>query len=349
VDELNAISTPQPEFSDAAASLALASEFGLRGTLVPLLSERDQNFRLTADDGRRFVFKIANRAEAEITTDFQIKALLHIERQGCPVATPVLQRTLAGDESALIVDGDVAHVCRVVSYLPGVLRSGVDTTPELAMALGRCAAQLDLALADFRHAGADQALLWDLQRASELRELLPYIPETELRTAIASCLDDFDERALPALPSLRRQVIHADLHGDNVLVDKDQHDAISGVIDFGDMVHAPLIAEVAIAAAYLRVVERDRDALLLITSFVAGFNKVLPLQEAELELLFDLVRARLAATISILRWRAASRGADDEYARDYLQSERGAEAFLQHLATLGRRRFTERVQAACHP
>jgi Ser/Thr protein kinase RdoA (MazF antagonist) len=40
---------------------------------------------------------------------------------------------------------------------------------------------------------------------------------------------------------LRRQVIHSDLHGDNVLTVSDDENRIAGVIDFGDMVRAPLI------------------------------------------------------------------------------------------------------------
>ena len=340
---LDAISVRQPQFSNAAAQLTLERDFGLQGELVPLLSERDQNFRVVTADGRDFVFKIANRAEDTATTELQIKALRHIENQHCPVATPLLHRTLSGDDSSVMLAEDVPHVCRVVSYVAGMPLSGIDQSPELAENLGKSAAQLDLALQDFAHPADSQTLLWDLQRAGELRALLGYVGEPALREAVAHCLDDFDQIVAPALPSLRRQIIHADLNPDNVLAVGDDDQKIAGVIDFGDMTRAPLVVEVAIAAAYLRA--DAADVLALIRPFVAGFHSVLPLQRDELELLFDLVRARLAATITILRWRAATRGEDDEYSRQFLQSERSAELFLARIDALGRSAFTDALCA----
>jgi hydroxylysine kinase len=341
MDALDAISSPQPKFSETAAKRTLAMEYGLDGDLMPLVSERDQNFRVSMADGRRFVFKIANCVESSITTDFQIKALLHIEQMQCPIATPRILRTLAGSDSALIRDGDIAHVCRVVSYLQGTLLSEILTSPQLAQNLGECAARLDLALLDFEHPGDSPLLLWDLQRAAGLRELLTYIEKLELRAAITACLDDFDARVQPALSTLRRQVIHSDLHGDNVLTESRQQNMITGVIDFGDMVRAPLIMEVAVAASYLR--SADADALSLIAPFVAAYNSVLPLRANELELLFDLVRTRLAATISILCWRVAQRGQDDEYTSLYKQGESDAETFLLRLDYLGRSEFLNAI------
>ncbi len=322
----------------------LEAEFGLSGTLDSLLSERDQNYRITTAAGERFVFKIANRSEANMTTDFQIQVLQHILQQGCPVPTPTIWPTLGGSESSVLFDGDIPHVCRVVSYLVGTPLSVVKVSPELALDFGRCAANLDLALANFEHAGDSPVLLWDLQHAGDLRELIPYVEEADLRNAASKCLDDFDRRVQPRLSSLRRQVIHSDLNADNVLVAED-HGSIAGVIDFGDMVRAPLIMEVAIAAAYLRVGEGD--ALSLIAPFVTGYSGITALEDVELELLFDLVRARLIATSMILRWRLAKRGKDDDYARQSLVGERTSEHFLLRLDTLGRGPFTERVRSAC--
>lgn len=325
----------------------LAEEFGVIGTLESLLSERDQNYRVTSAAGQCFVFKIANGSESDITTDFQIQALLHIERRGCPVATPMIHRTLSGNESAILFDGKAPHVCRMVSYVSGTLLSAITATPQLAQAFGRSAARLDLALADFEHAGEDQVLPWDLQHASDLRELLSYVDDTDLRTMASLCLDDYDRLVHPQLASLRCQVIHGDLNTDNVLAVADDHNSIAGVLDFGDMVRAPLIMEVAIAAAYLRVA--DGDPLSLIAPFVSGYDSVTSLAEGELELLFDLVRTRLVASITILRWRLAMRGKDDAYARQFLHGERSAERFLQRLDTLQRGPFTDRLREEVNP
>lgn len=347
IDPLAAISSLQPQFTVAAVTEILLHQFGLSGQLEALLSERDQNFKLTTADGRCFVFKIGNRSEPHVTCDFQIQALLHIERQNCVVATPVIHRARSGDTSVRVVCdvSDAVHVCRVVSYQAGELMSNTQDSARQAENLGASAAYLDLALKDFRHAGENQVLLWDVQRADKLRELQQYLVERDLNAMIGRSLDDFDARVKPVLADLRQQTIHADLHGDNVLVETTNHDRIAGVIDFGDMLRAPLIVEVAVAASYLRAIEGD--PLQLITPFVAAYSRIIPLQAAEIDVLFDLIRVRLAATISILRWRAATRGPDDEYSRDYLQRESSAEVFLKRLESVGRAAFTESMRRSC--
>ena len=60
VDPLNALAVPALQFSAAEALQTLQAEYGLQGKLLPLVSERDQNFRLTTTDAEQFVFKIAN-------------------------------------------------------------------------------------------------------------------------------------------------------------------------------------------------------------------------------------------------------------------------------------------------
>ena len=55
-------STP-PAFSDSEA-ISIAQEFyGIDARVSPLVSERDQNFRLDAIDGKRYTLKISNAAE----------------------------------------------------------------------------------------------------------------------------------------------------------------------------------------------------------------------------------------------------------------------------------------------
>ena len=144
---------------------------------------------------------------------------------------------------------------------------------------------------------------------------------------------------LPALPQLRRQVIHSDLHADNVLADGGR---ISGIIDFGDMLDAPLVVEVAVAAAYLRPTTEQSDVLALVGPFVAGYHSVLPGDERER--LFDMIRARLVATISIMSWRSATRGDNDEYSSQNLNGESDAREFLMRLNATGRDGFLAQLK-----
>lgn len=347
MDALGAVAAPAPRFSSGQVEVVLRSKYGLQGELVPLVSERDQNFRLTTASGDRFVFKIANASEPQPATDFQVAALLHLESRHCPVATPRVQHTLTGDSAAWIgLDTGNVHRCRLVSFVSGELLSSTAVDAGLAEQFGDSAAQLDLALADFGHAGDAQVLLWDLQRFGELREIVGFLEDEELRRLVQTCIDEFDRRVAPVLPDLRRQVIHADLNPDNVLATPTGQ--IAGVIDFGDMLRAPLIIEVAVAGSYLQpAVVSDGEAggpLSWVGPFVAAYNAVLPLRDIELELLFDLLRGRVATSITIVRWRAAMRGADDAYSQVNLPAADAAIGFLQELTTLGRHGFQSEIQ-----
>jgi Ser/Thr protein kinase RdoA (MazF antagonist) len=65
--------------------------------------------------------------------------------------------------------------------------------------------------------------------------------------------------------------------------------------------------------------------------------------DAEFELLFDLIRTRLAMTLIILYWRLAARAKDDPYRQKSIAANRNALEFLQNLSSLGRQAFNERI------
>ena len=133
------------------------------------------------------------------------------------------------------------------------------------------------------------------------------------------------------MDSLRSQVIHSDANPENVL----QCDSGIGFIDFGDMMRAPLVFDVAIAAAYLR----SDDPLELVLPFVSAYHRENPLRDEEMELLFDLLRARLATSIALFYWRLRERDAHDEYRNKLLATEQSSITFLVALDTLGRAAF----------
>lgn len=294
---LQATALTPPNVPVAQVRRLVVEQYGFDGELDSLVSERDQNFRLTSVDGPDYVVKIANSAEDKTVTDFQIQALLHLEANACPVMVPRIVRTRSGAYSTSVSHRGSAYVLRVVSYVPGCPLVGTTPDVELARQLGRSLAEIDIALSNFEHPGDSQVLLWDMQRASELRGLMSHVEGAELQAIVCACLDDFQCNATPAFASLRSQIIHNDLSPGNVLVTAGERTAVAGVIDFGDMLRAPLIFDVAIAASYCRA--EAEDALGQLVAFVAGFDAVTTLEDAELELLYDLVRMRIATTITL--------------------------------------------------
>ena len=282
-----------PAFTDRDAVAIIRTHWGLDAAVGPLVSERDQNFRVDSDDGRRFVLKIANAAEDEVVTDFQIQALVYIAGRvralDIPIRCPEVVPTLDGAVSLPISGPDGTHVTRLVTWLDGLPLGDRDAGGRLARRMGVYLAYLGRALQGFSHPGSAHSLLWDIQQASNLRPLIRHVPDAAAADAVAAALDDFEHYAQPVLPSLRAQVIHSDMNPDNVLIDASDRDTVAGVIDFGDMLHAPLVADVAVACSYLRVFEGD--PLRLMAGFIAGYHGVVPLTRDEIDILFELIQA----------------------------------------------------------
>ena len=333
MESLAAIASTPPACAPDAVAKAVESYFGLAGEYAPLVSERDQNFCLACTDGRRFVVKVTSLAEPPETSDFQLGALLYLE--GADVEVPSVVRTRDGAVCGFIDSPEGRHRLRVVTWIEGesLLAAGIDAAR--AADLGEALAGLDNALQDYANAGENPVLLWDLHRAGELRPLLPVIDDTETRQVVARVIDDFEAHVVAA--ELRAQVIHGDANPENVLLTANG----TGFIDVSDRVRAPRIFDVAIAAAYLR--SDGDDPLVHIRPFIAGYHAVAPLGEDETGLLFDLVRARLATTVTLLYWRMRDRSSDDDYRRKSLQVEGTASRFLAALERFGRANFVREI------
>ncbi len=334
---ISALAQEPPAIGVATVAEAVASQFGLHGEYTPLVSERDQNFELRATDGGRCVVKVSSALEDGLTTEFQVGALLHLHpAQG--IRTPRVVTALDGCATGAITHAGVTHCLRVVSWVQGEQLETIELQPTLLSRFGSALAQLDLALQGFSHHGENPVLLWDLQRVCELRELLDHIEDVHERAAVGAAIDDFEADVIPSSDALRAQVIHSDANPENVLLS----DTGFGFIDFSDIVRAPLVFDVAIAASYLRCL--DGDPLRFIAPFVAGYHAVLPLKTIELELLFDLVRSRLATTITLLHWRMRKRSGDDPYRKKSQELECDASHFLFRLDQIGRQEFLNKIR-----
>jgi Ser/Thr protein kinase RdoA (MazF antagonist) len=102
--------------------------------------------------------------------------------------------------------------------------------------------------------------------------------------------------ALDGMQQLPRQIIHNDAHGGNLLRSGPDSDIVTGMIDFGDLVHTVTIADLGVSGANL--VPHQADPLAALAALAAGFNRHRSLSDAEVAALPELVLCRL--TLSIL-------------------------------------------------
>jgi Ser/Thr protein kinase RdoA (MazF antagonist) len=334
-------STP-PEFSAADAIAIAASHYGIRARAHPLVSERDQNFRLDADDGTRYTLKISNAEEDPQVVDFQNRALIHVEKQDVSLPLPRVIPSRNGQLYCNVHQGNKAHLVRVLSWLDGSVLHETKVSAGLANRLGQMLARLGLALQGFDHPGSNPPLLWDMKRAADLRPLLVHIEEAGIRQLIEQTLEHFVSSVKPSLDSLRTQVIHNDMNPSNVLMDGAQADRISGIIDFGDMIKSPLIIDLAVASSYQ--LSAGNDPLSGALPMITGFHAVRPLQDIEMELLIDLIRMRLVTSLLVSSYRVTLFPENREY---IMISHNSARNFLINLGRLKADEALRRIRTAC--
>ncbi|RME83176.1 MAG: aminotransferase class III-fold pyridoxal phosphate-dependent enzyme [Caldilineae bacterium] len=330
--------------TDEAAALA-ARYYGLDAAAEALPGEMDANFRLTAADGNRYVLKILHGSREPALVELQQAALGHLAEHAGDL---VLPRVIpARDGSSLprlkLPEGE-EHLVWLLSYVPGRLLAEVRPhTTALLESLGEFLGRLDLALSGFHHPAARRPLRWDLAQAGRLARDLDAIRDPHRRRLVASFMERYRTEVEPRLGKLRRSVIHNDANDYNVLVTGGgvEPARVVSVIDFGDMVLTQTVCEVAIAAAYA-LLDKE-DPLAAAAHVVAGYHRVYPLHEEEIELIFPLICTRLCVSV-ITSAQRKQELPDDPYVTI---SEAGAWAALEKLAKIHPRLAHYTLRAAC--
>jgi 4-aminobutyrate aminotransferase-like enzyme/Ser/Thr protein kinase RdoA (MazF antagonist) len=308
----------QPPFFSPEEALELARDlYGLDGTISSLNSERDQNFRIDTLSGDQFVIKIANSAMDPAVLMMQVEALAHIALVDpeLPVPRVLNSRNESALERIRANDGR-SHYVHVLTYMPGSYPPEDSTRCALFRPLGACLARLVLALRGFYHPAANYKLLWDLKQAALLRDYLHHVPDPENRQLASYFLDRFERVVLPEIPKLRSQIIHNDFAPHNMVVAEDDPGEIVGILDFGDMIHSPLVMDLATPIALM--FHGQDEPLEIAEDIIAAYHDILPLEPLELSLLYDLIATRMTMLNVIGSWRVNLYPDNREYIAGYV-------------------------------
>ncbi|WP_452230908.1 aminotransferase class III-fold pyridoxal phosphate-dependent enzyme [Lacinutrix sp. MEBiC02404] len=187
----------------------------------------------------------------------------------------------------------IKTICRLLTFLDGTFLGDTKHTPELISSIGTFTAQMDLELLkQNNYVLKARQWEWDLQYLQLNKKYITDIENASDRNLVSYFFQQYEFHVTPSIPELRKSVIHNDVNEWNVLV---KDNAISGLIDFGDLAHAPLINEVAVAITYACY---DKEAPLeWAIHFIKGYHKILPLKQKELDLLYYLIAGRLCISV----------------------------------------------------
>ena len=184
-------------------------------------------------------------------------------------------------------------ICRMLSFLDGSFLGDCPPTKKLFQSFGTFLASLNLKLQNFdSYVFRARQWEWDLQYFHLNKKYIDDISDAHDRSVVQYFFIQFEQKVLPVLPRLRKQIIHNDANEWNVLL---KNDKISGIIDFGDLAHSQLINEVAIALTY--ACYNKEHPLEWIPIILKSYHDIIPLEEQEISVLYYLIAARLCTSV----------------------------------------------------
>lgn len=333
-----------PLFDPENVAEVLAQEYGIEGELSALVGERDQNFRLDAADGRKFVVKIAGPDENPDVIDFQLQALLYLKKNAPQVPAP---RIFRGKTDRcihhIIDDKGVKHAVRVLTYLDGIpYGEGIFPGAKTLQEIGAFQGSVVNALSGFDHKASKFFMPWNLSNGIAVSKSLWALTTDEVRNLGEPLIGRLRHEVLPKLNSGPSQIIHNDAHSYNLLRPNASSWEIVGLIDFGDMVYAPVINDLAVMATSFH--RLDREDLDTVENLLIGFHRVHPLLRSQVSLLWDAITLR---TLIMILLSEAKLNMSSDHDPDIIEERMHGIEKLQIIRSLDHTKVVNRLCAAC--
>lgn len=289
-DFLTQPALPRPVVGADDAARIAAGVFGLTGRIEELGSNQDRNFRV--DTGtERFVLKIANPVFSADELRAQNAALASLSGSG--IRVPAVVPSVGGDELVEVdVRGRVLHA-RMLRYLDGEPLTALgELNREELRILGGLAGRVAAGLCGLAHPGLERTTQWDARIGGQVVDLLlDHVQQQAKRRAVREAADSALATLGPLRPRLRIQAVHGDVTDDNIVLGAGG----PGVIDFGDVAHGWLVAE--LAATVASALHHTPDDPLAVLETIDAFHEHAPLDDSDLAALWPLVVLRGAVLV----------------------------------------------------
>ncbi|XP_061883586.1 hydroxylysine kinase-like [Entelurus aequoreus] len=336
-----------PKLSQAQAAELVKRRYDLTPSEVHCLpSWDDQNLRVVTVDGGQFVLKIMNSKTNKnpAMTEVQTYAMNFLQEKGLP--TQKVLKTTTG-QVMFLEDIDCGHglqkfLVRLLTYLPGIQIAKAPLSPELLYDLGQTAARMDLVLKEIEHpqlsALQKDDFKWNLSNVLLLEEHMNVLDGHPLQAGVRTVLHQYKTYVAPKYSAFRKCVIHGDLNHLNVLVEADESHAykLSGIIDFGYMSLGYFVHELAISIMHAMLARPN--PMEVGGAILAGWESVLPLNQAERDCLFWLVLARFCQSVVLCVQILTVQPENEVYFEHITKNDR---LILQQLLDLGKERVEE--------
>ena len=320
---------------------ALHELWDVEAQLTQLDGEYDLNFLATGDQD--YVLKVMRAGCDSEFIDLQCRAFDHLRENAPDVPVPAIIKTVSGERYMSVPDEIGAmRILWLMQKIEGkTYAKWRPHSADLLHDVGINVGAMDRALADFDHPSLQRSFKWNLMDSIWISQETGSIGDPERRALIEEVVHEF-QAIKPALDTLPFVAIHNDVNDYNILVDGGlgcgTH--ISGLIDLGDMCASPRICDLAITGAYMVLDHPTPETALC--ALVAGYHEAYPLSGAEIDLIWPLLRMRLAVSV-VNSTLMAAENPDDPYV---VISQRPAWDFLEG-GKVNEGLIGARLRAAC--
>ncbi|MEU0265125.1 phosphotransferase [Nocardioides sp. NPDC006303] len=273
--------------------------------------------------------------------NWQTEAVAALAAAGLPV--PGVLPTVDGALVHESVESGRQVFTTVSAWLPDPPLATVDVDQDLLRAVGVMTGRVSATLATFPAPPVPAQHEWELLRTADtIRAVLDRVVDPHVASLASLVAARHDTIVRSALGELPHSVVHHDLHDDNLLVGRTPTGGrgITGILDFGDMVVGPRIAEYVVAAAY--VSRHTADPVSSILEVARGWHGEQPLSAAERRVLLTGVQSRLALNAAV--WSARSAGPRGSYASS---RSAGTVEALERLLAVDPASFESRLRSIC--
>ena len=316
------------------------ANYGLRVSAIRALpGYADQNYLLETDDFKKYVWKIAASGTAVASLQAQNEAMLHLRKKTSDISCPVPVATINGLHLVSRFEAGHLRQTRLLEWIEGTPLAKLETgSAALYSQVGNALGHLTRGLNDFGHVGAFREIEWDLSRPLSLHSDTIHFQDDQHKRIVDHLFLRLETYGAARISQLRKSVIHNDANDYNLLVTEN---TLSGLIDFGDLIYGVTASEIAVAAAYIML--DQRNPLETLQSLLRGYNDCWTLLPNEKGALLDLIYARLAISLT-----NSARMAATHPNPDYLKiSEAPIWRLLDQLLCISDATFQDAIESAC--
>ena len=257
--------------------------------LKKLNSERDRNFLVNINSKQKYILKISNPEESKELLDLQDYVLDNLGKRNS-----LKQYIPKKIHSTIKIYSDLMNrkcCVRILSYIDGKMYASVKHNVFLEQSLGTLLGNLSKELQNLIKPSAFRKFEWDPSNISWINKEINLF-KGKYKNIILINLKEHNFFVKKNIMKLRFSLTHGDANNYNLVVKKNK---ILGLLDYGDMIYAPTVNDLAISLSYA-LMNKD-DLYSTLKNIIVSYHKIFQISFDEIYSLITLVKARLTITV----------------------------------------------------